>query len=424
MSSPENEGNGTLEGTSTHSSPQPSIRTPTLLPADERIVESWIQQSLVMPSATNDFSGDANGVGTADVMNPSTNLRHHRREGSIENYADTGIDSTTWLGESNATISSTTAAETKETNNVVSNTILNHDSRADWGSNSAFNGDDSFFGSASSNFLASSTSLSLNASISGDRLLSVSRVASENNSREEEMDGISSMIHDAARITDWQTVVELCQQQPGAAAYTGKDGWTALHHACNRRCPYPNVVESLIRAYPDALLTTEEKGWLPLHYACRFKAPKDVVRLLLHMYPEKGQVGVSRPDRKGRSPLYYAVRYDAPSGVLGLLLEVDASAVLEEDQNSDSPLSFVWDDWAEKLDGKRTIQKILGGEGDNNSQDNNNSAVNLNFFDQINSPMQDNSETNVAISEKAKMIRKRLKRNKTVFEKWNKVNVF
>ncbi|OEU18540.1 ankyrin [Fragilariopsis cylindrus CCMP1102] len=205
--------------------------------------------------------------------------------------------------------------------------------------------------------------------------------------------GISSVIHDAARITDWQTVVELCQQQPENAAFTGRDGWTALHHACNRRCPYPNVVESLIRAYPDALLIVEEKGWLPLHYACRFKAPKEVVRLLLQMYPDKGSAGVSRPDRKGRSPLYYAVRYDAPSGVVGLLLEVDASAVLEEDQNADSPLALVWDDWAEKLDGKRTIQKILDG-------------------------------TDVDLFVKSKMVRKRLESQTKVFDRWNKVNVF
>ena len=173
--------------------------------------------------------------------------------------------------------------------------------------------------------------------------------------------GVSSVIHDAARITDWNKVLHLCQSMPEAAAYKGRDGWTALHHACNRRCPRPDVVQALIQAYPEALLQEEEKSWLPLHYACRFKAPKEVVRLLLHMVPESGRVSIRTRDSKGRRPLYYAVRYDAPPGVAQLLIAVDPSAILEEDQNEESPLALVWDSWAEKLEGKRIVHSFLPG---------------------------------------------------------------
>ena len=171
----------------------------------------------------------------------------------------------------------------------------------------------------------------------------------------------SSLIHDAARITDWDRALELCHTNPDYAKYTGGDGWTALHHACNRRCPRPEVVEALIQAYPDALSTEEEKGWLPLHFACRFKAPKEVVHLLLHSYPDKGQAAVAKKDRQGRPPLYYAIRYDAPPGVVGLLLETNPTAVLEADQNDESPLALVWDNWAEKLEARRIIHSFLPG---------------------------------------------------------------
>lgn len=135
-------------------------------------------------------------------------------------------------------------------------------------------------------------------------------------------------IHDAARIFNWKLVGELCETTPEAAAYIGEDGWTALHHACNRRCPDPGVMESLIRAFPDALSMTEvTTGWTPLHYACRFKCPTEVVQLLLYLYPEKGRVGASTPDRRGRLPLHYAVRYNAPQGVAELLQkEMNVSA--------------------------------------------------------------------------------------------------
>jgi len=208
---------------------------------------------------------------------------------------------------------------------------------------------------------------------------------------------ISSAIHDAARITNWDRVLELCESYPEAATYRGRDGWTALHHACNRRCPRPRVVEALLAAHPDALIQKCEKGWLPLHYACRFKAPKEVVRLLLHMHPKKGLGTVSKVDRLGRTPLYYAIRYDAPPGVVGLLLQADPSAVLEEDQNEDSPLALVWDSWAEKTEGKRIIASFLPGG-----------------FPE--------PET-TTVQERAKVLRQRLEKNSTLNKRWLKVNL-
>lgn len=77
--------------------------------------------------------------------------------------------------------------------------------------------------------------------------------------QDENPSGISSKIHDEARVFNWGKVTELCQTEPEAAAYVGKDGWTALHHACNRRCPDIDMMRDLINAYPDALLLAEKK---------------------------------------------------------------------------------------------------------------------------------------------------------------------
>jgi len=209
--------------------------------------------------------------------------------------------------------------------------------------------------------------------------------------------GLSSMIHDAARITDWDRVLLLCESNPECAKYCGSDGWTALHHACNRRCPRPEVARALIQAYPDALTKAENKGWRPLHYACRFKAPKEVVRLLLHMDPKRGRAVVSQRDGMGRTPLYYAVRYDAPPGVVGLLLEIDPSVVLDEDQNEDSPLALVWNSWAEKLEGTRKLQSFLPGG-----------------FPQ---------PEDTSVDEQAASLRLRLRKEPKLFKRWKKANM-
>lgn len=259
------------------------------------------------------------------------------------------------------------------------------------------NGSD-LFGASSSAVLGASMA-SLGGSGAGDftsTSLEIPPMSSRRTSVSPRVDS-SSLIHDAARITDWDRVLELCHSHPDYAKYTGGDGWTSLHHACNRRCPRPAVVEALIQAYPDALSTEEEKGWLPLHYACRFKAPKEVVHLLLHLYPDKGREAVSKKDRQGRPPLYYAIRYDAPPGVVGLLLAVNPAAVLEADQHDESPLALVWDNWAEKLEARRTIQTFLS----------------VGFSDSDNLTEQQRTDT----------LRHRLSRQTKLLKRWRQVNV-
>jgi ankyrin repeat protein len=51
-----------------------------------------------------------------------------------------------------------------------------------------------------------------------------------------------------------------------------------------------------------------------------------------------------------------------------MLLEVDPTVVLEEDRNADSPLALVWDAWAEKFEGKRTLQPFLHPEQETHSE--------------------------------------------------------
>lgn len=173
--------------------------------------------------------------------------------------------------------------------------------------------------------------------------------------------GISSAMHDAARLTNWDRVIEICEENPTAASYIGPGGYTALHHACSRRCPKPEVFEAVIKACPEALLIEETtKGWTPLHLACRFKCKPEAVRKLLTLFPAKGKHTVSKPDRQRRTPLYYAVRYLAPSGVVPQVLEADPSVVLGEHDGIESPLVLIWDDYAEKLEGKRALNPFIG----------------------------------------------------------------
>ena len=209
----------------------------------------------------------------------------------------------------------------------------------------------------------------------------------------------ASAIHDAARITDWDAVLELCHSHPELASYQGSVGYTALHHACNRRCPRVDVVKALL----EATTTTkslyqqeDEKGWLPLHFACRFKMPAAAVQLLLEY--DTGKWTVSKRDRLGRTPLFYGIRYDAPAGVVELLLQQDPSVILAVDENDDSPLKLVWDAWADKLQGKRIVHSFLPGGFECKKEA-------------------------LSVHERARLLRERLPTEHKLYHKWQKANL-
>jgi len=174
-------------------------------------------------------------------------------------------------------------------------------------------------------------------------------------------EAISSLLHDEARVRNWSVVLSLCRSSPRMARYKNPDGWTALHHACNRRPP-ADVVEALLLAFPGALLEQRCNGMTPLHEACRFKNTLDVVRLLVTFDPELGREAVSMRCKKGRAPLYYAIRYDAPPGVMDILLEAGATNVLEKNNAGETPVSYVWDAYAMSYDGRNDIQNCLQDE--------------------------------------------------------------
>ncbi|KAL3764972.1 hypothetical protein ACHAWO_000198 [Cyclotella atomus] len=200
------------------------------------------------------------------------------------------------------------------------------------------------------------------ASTGGDRLLTLPSIPfSTNNNPTPNPAPSGEELHAAARITDWSLVLTLSKSPKSSilAKYRGPDGWTALHHACSRRCPHPDVIEALLKAHPHALVQVDDRGWTPLHHASRFKAPKEVVRLLLRCYTDLGERCAKIRCSQGRSALYYAMRYEAPLGVVELLLQADPMAVLDEDRDGLCPLSLVWDGYANGFGGKRDLKALL-----------------------------------------------------------------
>ena len=184
--------------------------------------ESWIQQSLAIPSATSDASlpdassdCDLNSTqASARNEKNTTGTSHHRREGSLESFSGLfGPEQTQWAAHASALFEQTIcndsgipAVPTTGNSSITGNASSPYLNINSWGGSS--------FGNADSGLdpLTFTTSFS---------------------STEEDTSGIPSDIHDAARIFNWKMVGELCETKPEAAAYIGEDGWTvsALRYA-------------------------------------------------------------------------------------------------------------------------------------------------------------------------------------------------
>jgi ankyrin repeat protein len=91
---------------------------------------------------------------------------------------------------------------------------------------------------------------------------------------------------------------------------------------------------------PDELLLLDKNKQTILHHACLFRAPADVIEMILYAAP--GLAGIQIED--GEVALHWAIRLSAPNEVFRMLLKANpASGLHATDRDGNSPLSLLWD---------------------------------------------------------------------------------
>jgi len=124
---------------------------------------------------------------------------------------------------------------------------------------------------------------------------------------------------------NWPAVVKRCKGADSREARTwvvekNRDGsirWKLLpiHQACENKAP-SEVVKALIAVYPDSLRMKDSAGDLPLHLACRERASKAVIAAILSEEPGAAKVR----DDEGRLPLHLACRQGTAVQVVDSLI--------------------------------------------------------------------------------------------------------
>lgn len=335
--------------------PMSEVEQPSILPVEDA--------SLPREGAPLNDDTSPRGAGAEDQQPPSPQRtdRRSRMELLLRQWASSssidGNDDHTLGGVEGSNVSRACISTSDDCSDILN--LLRIDRSASLDDDQIAN----FTSASTDSILERSDSHRRVSSAGGDRLpLELSQLFEVGGGGEPLLD--SAALHDAARITDWPTVLSLSRFHPESAKFVGKEGWNALHHACDRRCPHVDVMDALLTAYPEALVQTNDKGWTPLHRACRNKTPRDVVKLLLRKYPDLGKRAATMRCNDGRSSLHYALLYDAPEGVVELLLQADPGAVLDEDRDGVTPLGTVWDKYANSFEGKRVLRILAPFEGE------------------------------------------------------------
>lgn len=97
----------------------------------------------------------------------------------------------------------------------------------------------------------------------------------------------------------WREVLVWIVFQPHELLFVDKKQQSALHHACLFRAP-AQIIEMLLYQAPELARMANSDQELPLHWAVRLSMPKEVLKWLLAVHPESGCVA---KDREGNTAL-------------------------------------------------------------------------------------------------------------------------
>jgi hypothetical protein len=92
--------------------------------------------------------------------------------------------------------------------------------------------------------------------------------------------------------------------------------------------------------HPDELLLVDKRNQRVLHHACLFRAPAQIIEMLLYQKPELAHMA----NIDNEIPLHWAIRLSTPNEIIKLLLAVHpSSACCIHDKDGNTALSMVWE---------------------------------------------------------------------------------
>jgi ankyrin repeat protein len=131
----------------------------------------------------------------------------------------------------------------------------------------------------------------------------------------------------------------ILQQNPQAVHHADSEGNLPIHYAAMYSCP--QVWNLILQANPNGCLRANEKQKYPLHLMCARCFGYDITRDEVLSCVDANPAAIQSPDGWGRLPLHLACQGHPLKDVIQVLVEVYPEALLQADSSNDSPYDLV-----------------------------------------------------------------------------------
>ena len=159
------------------------------------------------------------------------------------------------------------------------------------------------------------------------------------------------------RNRDWEGARQRAVTHPWDARYRTFSGSnsTALHLVCVYRAPR-DVVQVVLDAFPNAIMATDGEGWTPLHVAFLYGADEQTALMLI----KRGGIQVAgMQSRLVGSPLHVACRHGVTTAVLQELLKANPKMASVANQSGTKPGTLLWYEFAKHPNNEQTVMGLL-----------------------------------------------------------------
>ena len=158
------------------------------------------------------------------------------------------------------------------------------------------------------------------------------------------------------RSRDWDGAKSRILSYPWDAHYRTISGnnSTPLHLVCLYRAPI-DVVELLLDANPSALVAQDTEGWTPIHLVLLSGGDENVAMLLIR----RGEVpAASIQSRFIGSPLHLACRHGCSISILKQLIAANPLMASTANETGTKPAAFVWHQFVRNPKNERVVREL------------------------------------------------------------------
>lgn len=137
---------------------------------------------------------------------------------------------------------------------------------------------------------------------------------------------------------DWDRARSRTLAYPYDAHYQQESDLTPMHLVCLYRAPL-DLVELLIDANPSALVAQDSEGWTPLHLTILYGGNEETVKLLIR---RGGKIAVSLQSPYAGSPLHLACRHWTSLSIFEALVNANEAMATASNESGTKPAEVLW----------------------------------------------------------------------------------